>query len=572
MKLTISKSKNAEQLYICKSIRVNKNKTTSQIFKKLGSMESLLPLHDNDREKVIAWAKEQAAIYTEAERQENLEVLVKFAEGRQIEKDERLTFNGGYLFLQDIFHEIGFDKICKQITDKYNFEFDFADILAKLIYTRIIAPSSKCSSFEYSKKFIETPKFDLHQIYRALDVINNQTDFIQESTYSATLALGKRNTGILYYDCTNYFFEIDEPKDDKQFGKSKENRPNPIVQMGLLMDGDGLPLAFTTFAGNESEQPTLIPLEKRIVKDFHLAKFVVCTDAGLASTANRKFNNINNRSYVVTQPLKKIKKHLKEWALDPKGWYLINDSKQYNLNEIDERIHMNSIFYKERWINENGIEQRLIVSFSPKYKAYQESVRSRQIERALKIIDKGEKAHTRNSHSPTRFIDEIKATDEGEVATKSSRSLDAEKIAEEAAFDGFYAVCTTLEDDISEIIKINKRRWEIEESFKIMKSEFKARPVFLQDKGRIKAHFTTCFLSLLIFRLLERKLNEKYTVTQIISTLREMNFRRLKGIGYLPGFTRTDLTDELHRTFGFNLDTEIITDKKMKKIIKKTKH
>lgn len=233
---------------------------------------------------------------------------------------------------------------------------------------------------------------------------------------------------------------------------------------------------------------------------------------------------------------------------------------------------MNSIFYKERWINENGIEQRLIVSFSPKYKAYQESVRSRQIERALKIIDKGEKAHTRNSHSPTRFIDEIKATDEGEVATKSSRSLDAEKIAEEAAFDGFYAVCTTLEDDISEIIKINKRRWEIEESFKIMKSEFKARPVFLQDKGRIKAHFTTCFLSLLIFRLLERKLNEKYTVTQIISTLREMNFRRLKGIGYLPGFTRTDLTDELHRTFGFNLDTEIITDKKMKKIIKKTKH
>ena len=568
MRLNIVKSTNAEQLYIIKSFRKG-NKNTSRIVRKLGTMASLLPEHDNDRDKVIAWAKEEARLMTEAEENNTLKVPIELSEGKQLSIGEQVSFNGGYLFLQKMFHELGLNKICSNISKRYEFQYDLSSILANLIYARILSPSSKLSSFEYMQELIETPKFELHDIYRALDVLEKESDNIQASIYENTKK--SRNDAILYYDCTNFFFEIEEESGVRKYGKSKEHRPNPIVQLGLFLDGDGIPLAFTVFPGNENEQPTLIPMEKKILSDFKLSRFIICTDAGLASTANRRFNDRADRSFIVTQSLKTMKGFLKEWALDPKGWSLGSGDETYNISKIDDDIHMNSVFHKERWIKENGLEQRLIVSYSPKYKHYQQQIRSRQVERAIKIVEKGSKAKTRNPNSPTRFIEEIQMTMDGEVAEKTSRSLDEKKIVEESIYDGFTAVCTTLEDDIYDILKVNRRRWEIEESFRIMKSEFKARPVYLRKDERIVAHFLTCFLSLLVYRLLEHKLDEKYTVSELTQTLRKMNFFHMDGIGYLPEYTRSEITDALHEEFGFRTDTEIVTEKTMKKIIRDTK-
>ena len=477
----------------------------------------------------------------------------------------------GEIFLEKIYYELKLNNICEEISQKYQFKFDLNSILSNLIYTRIIEPSSKLSSFEASKKFIEQPNYELHDIYRALEVISKETELIEAKVYKNSLDVVNRNTKILYYDCTNYFFEIEQAEGLKQYGLSKENRPNPITQMGLFMDGDGFPLAFNVNSGNTNEQTTLKPLEKQIIKDFELSKFVVCTDAGLASNENRKFNNIQNRSYIVTQSLKKIKGHLKEWALSPEDWHTINSNKKINLNDIDSSGDNEEIYYKERWINENGLEQRLIVSYSPKYAEYQRSVRNRQIERAQNLINNPTKISKNRQDDPKRFIKSASVTNDGEIASKKVFSLNTTAIEKEEEFDGFYAVCTTLEDDISEIIKINKRRWEIEESFRILKTDFKARPVYLKRDDRIKAHFTTCFLSLLIYRILEHSLNEKYTNEKIISTLREMNLAYESEEGYIPLYTRNDITDELHEKYEFRTDYEITTENKMKKILKNIK-
>lgn len=569
MRLNIVKSANAEQLYIIKSFRKEDGKSTSRIFKKLGTMASLLPQHDNDRNKVIAWAKEQAKLYTEAEKNETLTVSLELSQEKQLSFDEINTFNGGYLFLQKLFYEMGMNAICDTISKNYDFHYDLSEILSGLVYARILSPSSKLSSFDYLQHLLEHPSFRLHDLYRALDVIDKESDTIQSMLYKENKL--SRNTSILYYDCTNFFFEIEDEKGIRKYGKSKEHRPNPIVQMGMFLDGDGIPLAFTIFSGNENEQPTLIPLEKKILKDFDLSKFIVCTDAGLASYANRKFNNKADRSYIVTQPLKTLKAHLREWALDPTGFRLGESLEEYDISNIDEQFHKDSVFFKERWMNENGIEQRLVISYCPKHKHYQREIRRRQIERAVKIVEGGKKKRTHNQNSPDRFVEEMQLTMDGELAETSILELNQKRIAEEELYDGFYAVCTTLEDDVKAILKINRHRWEIEESFRIMKSEFKARPVYLQTDERIRAHFMTCFLSLMVFRLLEKRLGEKYTASEIISTLKNMRFQRVKGIGYIPCYTRTAITDALHEAFGFRTDKQIITEKKMKEILKATK-
>lgn len=320
MRVTLSKSKNAEQVYITKAFRDENGKSTSRIFKKLGTMADLLPKHDNDRNKVLAWAKEQARIYTLAEKEGNLSVPIELSEGRQLELGELNSFNGGYLFLQKIFHECGLKKICDSVSRKYDFQYSLSEILSGLIYARILSPSSKLSSFEYLNTLLQAPEFSLHDIYRALDIIDRESADIQALLYREGKAI--RNTSVLYYDCTNFFFEVDEESELKRYGVSKEHRNSPIVQMGLFLDGNGMPLAFEVFPGNRSEQPTLIPLEKRILSDYSLSRFIVCTDAGLASYTNRKFNNINDRGFVVTQSLKTLKSHIRQWALDPKGFHL----------------------------------------------------------------------------------------------------------------------------------------------------------------------------------------------------------------------------------------------------------
>lgn len=569
MRLSLVKSKNAIQFYVIKSFRDSNGKNTSKIIEKLGNLEEVTKKANG--QDPVQWAKEYIDTLNEKEKNESLDIIAKFSPSIQIPKNIQNSYNGGYLFLQDIYYSLGLDKICNNISDKYRIKYDLNSVLANLIYTRIIEPSSKLSAFETAKSFLEQPNFELQNIYRALEIISKETENIEASVYKNSLNVVNRNTKILYYDCTNYFFEIEEAEGIKQYGKNKENRPLPIVQMGLFMDGDGFPLAFVIDSGNTNEQVTLKPLEKQIIKDFELSKFVVCTDAGLASHENRIFNNIQDRSFIVTQSLKKIKRHLKDWALSKEDWHKLNSNKLINLNDIDNSSSNEEIYYKERWINENGLEQRLIVSYSPKYAAYQKNLRTNQIERAKNLINNPTTISKNRQNDPKRFIKSSSITNDGEIAEKKVFSLNQSAIDNEAMFDGFYAVCTTLEDDISEIIKVNKRRWEIEESFRILKSDFKARPVYLKRDDRIKAHFTTCFLALLIYRILEHKLERKYTSSKIIQTLRDLNFFQKDGCGYVPIYTRTDLTDGLHNIFGFRTDTEVIPFNKMKKIFRQTK-
>ena len=568
MRLKITKSKNAASLYVIKDV-IRNGKRTTKIVEKLGTLEELKKKLKN--EDPIEWSKKYIKNLNDQEKIHTRKIIIEKSQNKLIEREKQTLYNCGYLFLEKIYYELKLNNICEEISQKYQFKFDLNSILSNLIYTRIIEPSSKLSSFEASKKFIEQPNYELHDIYRALEVISKETELIEAEVYKNSLDVVNRNTKILYYDCTNYFFEIEQAEGLKQYGLSKENRPNPITQMGLFMDGDGFPLAFNVNSGNTNEQTTLKPLEKQIIKDFELSKFVVCTDAGLASNENRKFNNIQNRSYIVTQSLKKIKGHLKEWALSPEDWHTINSNKKINLNDIDSSGDNEEIYYKERWINENGLEQRLIVSYSPKYAEYQRCVRNRQIERAQNLINNPTKISKNRQDDPKRFIKSASVTNDGEIASKKVFSLNTTAIEKEEEFDGFYAVCTTLEDDISEIIKINKRRWEIEESFRILKTDFKTRPVYLKRDDRIKAHFTTCFLSLLIYRILEHSLNEKYTNEKIISTLREMNLAYESEEGYIPLYTRNDITDDLHEKYEFRTDYEITTENKMKKILKNIK-
>ena len=574
MTLSKSESKNATSLYVTKSFR-EKGVTTSRVIEKLGTVAELQKKL-GDGVDVIKWAEEYVKELTQKDKDGRREIIIKYSPAKQVEKGRQRLYSGGYLFLQRIYHELGIDKICKKITVKYKFDFNLNSILSRLIYGRIIHPASKLSTYEQSKNLLEHPDFDVHQIYRSLDILGAENDYIQSELYKNSTKVIERKTGVLYYDCTNYFFEIEQEEGLKQYGHSKEHRPNPIVQMGLFMDGDGLPLAFSIQEGNTNEQVTLKPLEKKILSEFELSKFVVCTDAGLSSVANRKFNDVWGRAFITTQSVKKLKKHLKEWALNAHGWRLSGDTSSkvelYDITKIDESKHKESTFYKEQWINEDKLEQRLIVTYSVKYKDYQRRIREGQIERAEKLIESNPtKLKKAGQNDYKRFITKVSATDTGEVAENDFYFINKTAIESEEVYDGLYAVCTNLEDDVGSIVKVNQRRWEIEECFRIMKSEFKARPVYLKLDERIKAHFLTCFISLLVYRILEKKLNEKYTCSQILKELREMKFLEVPGEGFTPAYTRTDFTDELHDVFGFRTDYEILTNNHMKNIFKQTK-
>lgn len=575
MRLSTSKSKNAILFYIIKSTYIDKKHST-KIVEKLGTLEEV-KIKANGEDPYV-WAKRYAEELTKKEKDGTRKIIKEYSQTTIIPKDEQLLFNGGYLFLQKIYYDLKINKICDKITDKYQFKFDLNDILSKLVYGRIIYPSSKLKTFEESKNFLEKPNFEYHHIGKALEKICLEMDFIQSELYKNSCKYSPRNNKVLYYDLTNFFFEIEQEDDFRKYGVSKENRPNPIVQFGLFMDGDGIPLCCDINPGNTNENSTLKPLEEKIIKDFELSKVVVCTDAGLASKANRKFNDTNERKFITTQSVKQLKEELKEWAFDKNGWKLTNlPNKVIDITKLYEDESLadkwkDTVFYKEKWIKDSdGFEQRLIITFSLKYKNYQEKIRQNQISRAQKLIDSNpRKIGKPKQNDFKRFITNIITTDTGEVAENNNYSINEDIIKDEARYDGFYAVCTNLEDDASEIVKVNHQRWEIEESFRIMKSEFKSRPVYLSREDRIKAHFLTCYLALVIFRYLEKKLDSKYTYSEIIETLQNMNFLKEDG-DYRPMYKRTDLTDLLHEKFDFRTDYQIITLQNFKKIFYQTK-
>lgn len=576
MRLNKVVSKNAVSYYIIRSIRRN-GKNSSEIVKKLGTEASIKESYGVD--DVDAWAREQLRIMNDEEaKQRSHKVLIPFNTTVFVEKDLRLSFNVGYLFLQRIYYQLGLPSICRKIKREYAFEYDLDAILSRLIYGRILFPSSKLSCFEQSQGLLEQPAFDLHQIYRALSVLSANSDMIQAELYKRSKKIIKRSTGVLFYDCTNFFFELEQEAGLKQYGPSKEHRPNPIVQMGLFMDKSGIPLAFSITPGNQSEQLTLKPLEMQIMKDFELSRFVVCTDAGLSSDANRRFNNYGERSFITTQSIKKLKKELKEWCLSPTGWELEGSKKEYDISKLEDTPeNRTKIFYKQMLLEgydkerDISFDQTLIVTYSLKYKIYQETIRKRQVERTIRYLSRPSDADRRSQNDARRFIKKTSFTGDGEIADNAAYALNEEAIAEESRYDGFYAVCTNLDDDPAEIARINHDRWEIEESFRIMKSEFEARPVYLQRDDRIEAHFLTCFISLMIYRILEKQLGEKYTCSDIIHTLRGMDMRKLDDYGYIPNYTRTALTDALHENAGFRTDYELTTPKSMAGVIRRSK-
>lgn len=572
MRVTTSKSKNAESFYISKGYVNDKGVSTSVIVRKLGTLKELLPEHGPTRDDVLAWAKEEARIETlkYKQEQENRLVQITFHADRQLDYNKQTFFRGGYLFLQSIYYQLQLNKVCRKLKSKDKFKYDINAILSDLIYARILEPSSKRSSFNVASEFLEKPSYELHDVYRALDVLGNACDLIQSEVYKNSHFLGVRNDKVLYYDCSNYYFEIEQEEGNKKYGKSKEHRPNPIIQMGLFMDGDGIPLAFSLFPGNANEQTSLKPLEKKVLGEFGCQKFIYCSDAGLASEDIRTYNHMGERAYIVTQSIKKLKKEEKEWALNLQAFKRISDDKPVDITKLSDDDK--GLYYKEEPYTTKKLHQRLIITYSPKYALYQKTIRDRQVERAQKMLDSGNtKKNRKNPNDPARFIGTTAATKEGEAAA-IHRYLDESKIEEEARYDGLYAVCTDLlDDDVSDILKVSEGRWQIEECFRIMKTDFSARPVYLRDENRIKAHFLICFLALTIYRFLEKKLDSKYTCEELLDTLKGINFAEIQEQGFIPLYKRKAITDALHEACGFRTDYQFITKSKMKTIQKKSK-
>lgn len=570
MRLHIRTINNYSYYWIIKDYTNINGKRSTKIFEKLGNQNQVEDRFgkNNTIEKIKEYISELNS------KDKNELVKLELNSSKRINKEKR-NFNIGYLFLEKLYNDLKIKDICNKIQNQYKFEFNLNEVLSYLVFARIIYPSSKLETFKQCQNFIEQPTFKLHDEYRALSYIANNIDFIQENLFINSKNVINRNSKVIYYDCTNYFFEIDEEDDLRRYGISKEHRPNPLIGMGLFMDGDGIPLSFNIYPGNQNEQKTLIPEESKIINDFKLddTKVILCTDAGLASDDIKKYNIKDGRGFVITQSLKKLKEEYKEQIFDKKDWKLPGDLKHlYNLEEIENNEDLrekyyDSLFYKIIQTETKSVKQDTIVTFCFKYFDYNRNIRNSQIERAKKNINSNNVTRKgKNQNDPNRFIEEINSTSDGIVANEKTYSINENLIKEEEKYDGYYALSTNITGNVEDILKITKGRWEIEESFRIMKSDFLARPVNLSREDRIKAHFMTCFIALLIYRILEKKLDYKYTTKEILDTLRNMNVTELKGNGYIPSYERTDITDFIHEKYNFNTDTEVITYKKIKKI------
>jgi len=555
MRLSIQKSKNHEFLYIVKDF-YSKGKRTTKIIDKLGTVSSLMLQLNLSHDEVISWARQKAKDLTLDETHESNKIILSFSSNSLLPFNDNRAYNCGYLFLQSLLYQMKISNIFRNVSSRHKCQFNLEAIFTDSVYSRVLHPSSKRSSFEFSKTLLEPPKYQLEDVYRSLSVFSKESDYILSELYKNSNFIHKRNVSTLYYDCTNYYFEIEQEDNFRKYGKGKEHRPNPIVGMGLFMDGDGIPLSYSLYPGNRNEQLTLKPLERKIIRDFKLSKFIYCSDAGLGSLSNKKFNSMKERAYIITQSIKKLKKEDRNLALDFSRFKPLTDELYYQELPLDGKI-----------------QERMIITYSPKYAAYQKNIRLKQIQRAENMIKENGKIkkQRRNLNDPARFIETIINNENGEIIEKNY-ILNEAKILEESQYDGFYAITTNLEDDdVTKIIAISERRWQIEECFRIMKTDFKARPIYLQLEDRINAHFLICFTALLTIRLLSIKLGNKYTVQELLKTLRNMTLTDTGYGSYIPSYTRTEITDELHESFGFRTDYEISTKQNIRNIIKNTK-
>ena len=565
-KLTVTKSLNARCFYIQTSYRKKDGKISTKTVRKLGSETKIKELYGV--EDAMEWAKAELAKMRQEDAEGKTGVLVELSPEKSIDSSERI-FNGGDIFIEKACSRLGLKDICAQVKNRHNFKFDLWEYLMRMVNSRILHPGSKLSDFIKGARFIEDRKLRLENFYRSLDVIASDINDLQGAIYRHTLESIGRQTAVIYYDCTNVFFETESDDDFRKYGHSKENRPNPLVQIGMFMDMDGLPLAMCVNPGNTSEQKTLQPLEEVLADKFGLSKFVVCTDGGLGSKSNRKYNVTEDRNFITVQSLKKLNAHYQEWATSPNGWHLrprLKDDidtrcmQTYDLGEIDLDEYADDVFYKECLTDETAYDEHLIVTYSRKYDVYQKQLRAQQIQRAIAKINRGEIKRPKSPNDCRRFMKDTYFDSKGnplEVITTAV--LDEEQIEEESRLDGFNAIATSLDDDPCTIIRVNSWRWEIEECFRVEKSDLDMRPVYVRNPQRITAHFFICFLALLILKIMQKQHDGLFPIGQIRQTLSDMNLVKLEALGYIPSFNKTHITDALQEMAKIRIDRQINT-------------
>lgn len=616
MKLNYDKKSKDPTYFIQKGYR-NGKKTTTKNIARIGKHSELLKITDDP----LAYAREQVARYNEEEKKNNrvsMEVTIDFNEKIKISNDlvsSTTNRNIGYFFLQQLYHQLDISSFFKNATAGSKITFDPNLVNRFLTFSRILEPDSKLGTFEHLNQYYEEPEFNYVHILRTMDIMQEHYDDYISHLYEKSCGIVKRNTSVCYYDCTNYYFEIESQDEDyvdevtgetikglRKYGPSKQHQPAPLVEMGLFMDGDGIPLSMCITSGSDNEQTTAIPLEKQLTKMFKGKKFIYCADAGLGSLNIRNFNSMGGRAFIVTQSIKKMSETLQQAVFNDCDYRLlssdekisIKDMKEFDKNNPDNKklytdkaykiISVDKAFdlgfYEEKTLK-NGrkrkvkskavVKQKIIITFSRKMMEYQRFIRNRQIERARKLLKNlNPETYKKGPHDVTRFIKRNSSTKSGEAVT-DLYEIDQSVIDEEEKYDGYYAVATNLDDPAKEIIRISSQRYKIEDCFRVMKTNFSTRPVFHQKRERIIAHFMICYTALLIYRLLEKKLDQQgshFTVENIVETLKNMEVANIEDMCYMSTYTCSQVCTALNAAFDLGLDRKYYQPKELNKKLK----
>lgn len=607
MKLSYNRNSKNPIYYISQSIR-NGKKTTSFNVCKIGKHSELLA---QGIENPLEYAKSQVEKYNNSllEEKVSYSIDINFEEkvSPSVENTSKsLSSNIGYFYLQYFYSKLKIKNLLNDISKDRKFNFNLNDITRFLVFDRILYPKSKLATVNNLNFYYEKPEFSHQNVLRAMDVLSDNYDLFLNHLFTESNNIVKRDTSVCYYDCTNYYFEIESPDEQyfddvtgeylyglRQYGPSKEHRPNPIVEMGLFMDKDGIPITMGLFPGNMNEQKTVASLETKMIKSLNNKKLIYCGDAGLGSASIRTFNDMGGRAFIVTQSIKKLSESLQNELLKDEGFKLLSSDDETTISKLKEfdkndpkNIHLyNDKAYKSIFVDSNidlglieekklnngktklvksktNLKQRIIITYSRKMAEYQKIIRNKQIERAKILISKGVDDIRKGPNDIARFIKN--ANEE-----KNTYVLDQDRIEQEEKFDGFYAIATNLlNDSAKEIFEINDQRYKIEDCFRVLKTNFDARPVYHRLDNRIVAHFMICYTSLLIYRLLEKKLKEKgyhFTINEILTTLKNMNISNVKDRFYQADYTGGNVLNALCNTFKLQLDKKYYLPKNLKK-------
>ena len=556
-------------LYYAVSIRKGK-KTTSKNVRRIGRLSELKKEYTDP---IAHFRAEAKRLTDEGKSESSFEIPANL----MLDPMKKRRVMLGYIFPQSVYYSLGLDMVMRGIRNESKVTYDFNRIMRDLIIGRVLSPLSKSSTYEKAFSFPEPPDYDLQHVYRSLSLMAKNFDLIEEKAFKGMKKYADVDTSVTYYDCTNFYFEIEEEDGFRTYGKSKENRPNPIVQMGLFLDRNGLPISMCINPGRTNEQKTMIPLEKLMTERFGIEKFVVCADCGLSGKRNLRFNSTENHGFVVTKSLKKVSEDVRARLMGDGGWKRFGDAsgRLYSLKEIREDANLRDVifYHDERFaMGSDGFEERIVTTYCGRLREYQRSVRERQLQRAMELVRQGKIRKGVNQNDVRRFIVVDSVTENGEVAEKKVFSIDRERFEEESEYDGFYAVTTDLDDDPGEIIRINRGRWEIEESFRIMKSDFDGRPVFVSREDRIRAHFLTCYLAFMIFRIIEQKLNKgdvRYTDPEILRTLRD--YEAIDAENFYVGAMEGKAVRALESTFGLVGSMTALSKAQFRRLVARSK-